>query len=60
MLTIDSYEKYLYIYPHHVGLTAVRRSSFGLFGDGNYMAFEYLNCLCAALTLYFGYRVTRC
>ena len=60
MLTIDSYEKYLYIYPHQVGLTAVMEVVFRLFGDGNYMAFEYLNCLCAALTLYFGYRVTRC
>lgn len=59
MLTMDSYEKYLYIYPHQVGLTAVMELVFWVFGNGNYMAFEYLNCLFAALALYFSYRITR-
>ncbi len=59
MLTIDSYEKYLYIHPHQLGLTALIELVFALFGNGNYVAFEYLNCLGAVLTLYAGYRITR-
>lgn len=59
MLTIDSYEKYLFIHPHQLGLTALTELIFVLFGNGNYEAFEYLSCLGAALTLYMGYRITR-
>ena len=59
MLTIDSYEKYLFIHPHQLGLTALIELTFALFGNGNYVAFEYLNCVGAAVTLYAGYRITR-
>lgn len=59
MLTIDSYEKYLFIHPHQLGLTALIELTFALFGNGNYVAFEYLNCVGASVTLYAGYRITR-
>ncbi len=59
MLTIDSYEKYLFIHPHQLGLTALLELTFTLFGDGNYLAFEYLSCIGAVLTVYAGYRITR-
>lgn len=59
MLTRDSYEKYLYIYPHQLGLTALLEFLFALFGDGNYLAFELLNCVGAAVSVYSGYRITR-
>lgn len=59
MLTRDSYEKYLYIHPHQLGLTAVIELLFTLFGDGNYMAFELMNCLGAVVIVYSGYRITR-
>lgn len=60
MLTIDSYEKYLYIHPHQLGLTALLELTFALFGNGNYLAFEYLSCIGATVTVYAGYRITRC
>ena len=59
MLTIDSYEKYLFIHPHQLGLTALMEMIYALFGNGNYVAFEYLSCIGAAVTLYTGYRMTR-
>ena len=59
MLTMDSYERYLYIYPHQLGLTALIELVFLLFGNGNYLAFEILNCFGAAVCVYSGYRITR-
>lgn len=59
MLTRDSYEKYLFIHPHQLGLTALIEVVFAFFGNGNFQAFEYLNCLGAALCIYSGYRITR-
>ncbi len=59
MLTRDSYEKYLFIHPHQLGLTALIEVVFALFGNGNFQAFEYLNCLGAVLCVYSGYRITR-
>lgn len=59
MLTRDSYEKYLYIHPHQLGLTALIELIFAFFGNGNFQAFEYLNCLGAVLCIYSGYRITR-
>lgn len=59
MLTQDSYEKYLFIHPHQLGLTALIELAFAFFGNGNFQAFEYLNCLGAVLCVYSGYRITR-
>lgn len=59
MLTRDSYEKYLFIHPHQLGLTALIELIFAVFGVGNFKAFEYLNCLGAVLCVYSGYRITR-
>lgn len=59
MLTQDSYEKYLFIHPHQLGLTALIELIFAFFGNGNFQAFEYLNCLGAVLCVYSGYRITR-
>lgn len=59
MLTLDSYEKYLFIHPHQLGLTALIELIFLFFGNGNFQAFEYLNCLGAVLCIYSGYRITR-
>lgn len=59
LLTQDSYERYLYIYPHQLGLTALIELIFLLFGNGNYLAFELLNCLGAALCVYSGYRIVK-
>lgn len=59
MLTKDSYERYLYIHPHQLGLTALIEMVFALFGSGNHMAFQFLNCVGAALCVYSGYRITR-
>ena len=58
-LTMDSYERYLYIHPHQLGLTAVFEGVFALFGNGNYYAFQLLNCLGAMVCVYSGYRITR-
>ncbi len=57
MLTDKSYERYLYIHPHQLGLTALTELIFLVFGNGNYMAFEYLNCLGVCVILYTGYRI---
>ncbi|NBK92220.1 hypothetical protein D5278_09600 [bacterium 1XD21-13] len=59
MLTQDSYEKYLFIHPHQLGLTALIELIFACFGNGNFQAFEYLNCLGAVLCVYSGYCITR-
>ena len=59
MLTQDSYEKYLFIHPHQLGLTALIELIFACFGNGNFQAFEYLNCLGAVLCVYSGHRITR-
>lgn len=59
MLTLDSYEKYLFIHPHQLGLTTLIELVFSLFGNGNFQAFEYLNCFGAVLCVYSGYRITR-
>ena len=59
MLTMDSYERYLYIHPHQLGLTALIELIFAVFGSGNYMAFQLLNCVGAAVCVYSGYRITR-
>lgn len=59
MLTRESYEKYLFIHPHQLGLTALIELVFALFGNGNFKAFEFLNCLGATLCVYSGYRITR-
>ncbi len=59
MLTKDSYEKYLFIHPHQLGLTALIELIFACFGNGNFQAFEYLNCLGAVLCVYSGYGITR-
>ena len=59
MLTKDSYERYLYIHPHQLGLTALIELVFALFGSGNHIAFQLLNCVGAALCVYSGYRITR-
>lgn len=58
MLTQDSYEKYLFIHPHQLGLTALIELIFACFGNGNFQAFEYLNCLGAVLCVYAGYGIT--
>ncbi len=58
MLTEDSYEKYLYIHPHQLGLTALMEIVFAVFGNGNFRAFEFLNCLGAVICVYCGYRIT--
>lgn len=57
MLTKDSYEKYLFIHPHQLGLTALIELIFAVFGNGNFRAFEFLNCLGAVLVVYSGYRM---
>ncbi len=57
MLTKDSYEKYLFIHPHQLGLTALIELVFAVFGNGNFRAFEFLNCLGAVLCVYSGYRI---
>ena len=59
MLTMDSYERYLYIHPHQLGLTALIELIFAVFGSGNHMAFQLLNCVGAAVCVYSGYRITR-
>lgn len=59
MLTQDSYEKYLFIHPHQLGLTALIELIFAIFGNGNFKAFEFLNCLGAVVCVYAGYRITR-
>ena len=59
MLTQDSYEKYLFIHPHQLGLTALIELIFAFFGNGNFQAFEYLNCIGATVCIYSGYRITR-
>ena len=59
MLTKDSYEKYLFIHPHQLGLTALIELIFAVFGNGNFQAFEFLNCLGAVLCVYSGYRIVR-
>lgn len=59
MLTMDSYERYLYIHPHQLGLTALIELVFAIFGNGNHMAFQLLNCVGAAVCVYSGYRITR-
>lgn len=59
MLTMDSYERYLYIHPHQLGLTALIEVIFALFGNGNHLAFQFLNCLGAAVCVFCGYRITR-
>ena len=58
MLTRDSYEKYLFIHPHQLGLTALIELIFACFGNGNFQAFEYFNCLGAVLCVYAGYGIT--
>lgn len=58
-LTKDSYERYLYIHPHQLGLTAFVELVFTLFGNGNILAFQLLNCVWAVVCVYSGYRVTR-
>ncbi len=57
MLTRDSYEKYLYIHPHQLGLTALIEVIFAIFGNGNFLAFELLNCLGASVCVYSGYQI---
>ena len=59
MLTMESYERYLYIHPHQLGLTALIELIFAIFGNGNHMAFQLLNCVGAAVCVYSGYRITR-
>lgn len=59
MLTMDSYERYLYIHPHQLGLTALIELVFAIFGNGNHMAFQLLNCVGAVVCVYSGYRITR-
>lgn len=58
MLTRDSYEKYLFIHPHQLGLTALIELIFAIFGNGNFLAFELLNCLGVTICVYSGYRIT--
>ncbi len=60
MLTRDSYEKYLFIHPHQLGLTALIELIYLIFGNGNFQAFQYLNCLGLVLCAYSGYRITGC
>lgn len=59
MLTMDSYERYLYIHPHQLGLTALIEFIFAVFGNGNQIAFQLANCLGVLVCLYSGYRITR-
>lgn len=59
MLTRDSYEKYLFIHPHQLGLTALIELIFAVFGVGNFQAFEYLNCLGVVFCVLSGYQITR-
>ncbi len=59
MLTMDSYERYLYIHPHQLGLTALIELVFAVFGNGNHMAFQFMNCLGAVVCVFSGYRITR-
>lgn len=59
LMTQNSYERYLYIHPHQLGLTALIELVFALFGNGNYLAFELLNCLGAVLCVYSGYRIVK-
>lgn len=58
MLTMDSYERYLYIHPHQLGLTALIELVFVVFGNGNHMAFQLLNCVGVLVCIYSGYRIT--
>ncbi len=58
-LTMDSYERYLYIHPHQLGLVALLEAVYTLFGNGNYYAFQLLNCLGAVVCVYSCYRITR-
>ena len=59
LLTLDSYSRYLYIHPHQLGLTALLELVYAIFGSGNYLAFELLNCIGASAVLYSGYRIVR-
>ena len=59
MLTMDSYERYLYIHPHQLGLTALIELIFAVFGNGNHMAFQFLNCVGVAVCVFSGCRITR-
>lgn len=50
---------YLSNYPHLLGLVAILRFLFRIFGEGNYQAFRYFNALCVPLLIYSGYRITK-
>lgn len=59
LMTQNSYERYLYIHPHQLGLSALIEIVFALFGTGNYLAFEILNCFGVVFCVYSGYRIVR-
>lgn len=50
---------YLSNYPHLLGLVAILRFLFKVFGEGNYQAFRYFNAFCVPLLIYSGYRITK-
>lgn len=48
---------YMSYNPHQFGLIFVLQILYGIFGQGNYVAFEYLNALCIPLLVYAGYKI---
>ena len=53
------YGKYLYYYPLQLGLVAYESVVLSVFGLDNYTAIQILNVVGIALSVFFGYRITR-
>lgn len=49
---------YVSIYRQQLGIISLLRVIFYLFGDGNYVPFQYLNALMAGVLVFAGYKVT--
>lgn len=58
-LTVNSAEKYLYIYPHQLGLLTYWEGLMLLFGDGAKLAFLLFNVVWTVIFLFASYRITR-
>lgn len=50
---------YLSNYPHLLGLVAILRFLFKIFGEGNYQAFRYFNAICVPILIYSGFSFTK-
>lgn len=49
---------YVSIYRQQLGIITLFRVIFYLFGDGNYVPFQYLNAIMAGILVFAGYKVT--